>query len=107
MKRKPAEKNTGLWLSIKSETTCKNSAHLDEKKNRPKFDIEWLCSKVFNFIEQTNWSIIEEFAYKDPIPKTTEGTEMAAQTSMGKRHIFHPLRFITLHAVAAAKCDEK
>ena len=31
-KRKPAEKNTGLWLSIKSETTCKNSAHLDEKK---------------------------------------------------------------------------
>ena len=45
MKRKPAEKNTGLWLSIKSETTCKNSAHLDEKKNRPKFDIEWLCSK--------------------------------------------------------------
>ena len=32
MKRKPAEKNTGLWLSIKSETTCKNSAHLEEKK---------------------------------------------------------------------------
>ena len=49
-KRKPAEKNTGLWLSIKSETTCKNSAHLDEKKkNRPKFDIQWLCSKVFNY----------------------------------------------------------
>ena len=47
-KRKPAEKNTGLWLSIKSETTCKNSAHLDEKKkNRPKFDIEWLCSGIF------------------------------------------------------------
>ena len=34
MKRKPVEKNTGLWLSIKSETTCKNSAHLDEKKQR-------------------------------------------------------------------------
>ena len=53
MKRKPAEKNTGLWLSIKSETTCKNSAHLDEKKkNRPKFDIEWLCSEVFNCISK-------------------------------------------------------
>ena len=50
-KRKPAEKNTGLCLSIKSETTCKNSAHLDEKKNRPKFDIEWLCSKVFNSLK--------------------------------------------------------
>ena len=49
-KRKPAEKNTGLWLSIKSETTCKNSAHLDEKKTGPKFDIEWLCSKVFNYL---------------------------------------------------------
>ena len=48
-KRKPAEKNTGLWLSIKSENTCKNSAHLDEKKNRPKFDIEWLCCDVFNW----------------------------------------------------------
>ena len=36
MKRKPAEKNTGLWLSIKSETTCKNSAHLDEKKKQTK-----------------------------------------------------------------------
>ena len=35
-KRKPAEKNTGLWLSIKSETTCKNSAHLDEKKKQTK-----------------------------------------------------------------------
>ena len=33
-KRKPAERNTGLWLSIKSETTCKNSAHLDEKKKK-------------------------------------------------------------------------
>ena len=29
---------------------CKNSAHLDEKKNRPKFDIEWLCSKVFIYL---------------------------------------------------------
>ena len=36
MKRKPAEINTGLWLSIKSETTCKNSAHLDEKKKQTK-----------------------------------------------------------------------
>ena len=36
MKRKPTEKNTGLWLSIKSETTCKNSAHLDEKKKQTK-----------------------------------------------------------------------
>ena len=36
MKRKPAEKNTGLLLSIKSETTCKNSAHLDEKKKQTK-----------------------------------------------------------------------
>ena len=36
MKHKPAEKNTGLWLSIKSETTCKNSAHLDEKKKQTK-----------------------------------------------------------------------
>ena len=27
------EKNTGLWLSMKSESTCKNSAHLDEKKH--------------------------------------------------------------------------
>ena len=42
------KKNTGLWLSVKSESTCKNSAHLDEKKNRPKFDVEWLCCDVFN-----------------------------------------------------------
>ena len=54
-----------------------------------------------------HWSIIDEFAYKDPIPKTTEGAEMATQTSMGKRHVFHPTRFITLHAVAAVKCDKK
>ena len=43
------KKNTGLWLSIKSESTCKHSAHLDEKKNRPKFDIEWLCCDIFNY----------------------------------------------------------
>ena len=43
------KKNTGLWPSIKLESTCKNSAHLDEKKkHRPKFDIEWLCCEVFN-----------------------------------------------------------
>ena len=48
-KRKPAKKNTGLWFSIKLETTCKNSAHLDEKKkNGPNFDIEWLCPDAFN-----------------------------------------------------------
>ena len=35
-KRNPGEKNAGPWLSIKSETTCKNSAHLDEKKNQTK-----------------------------------------------------------------------
>ena len=47
-KRKPAKNNTGLWFSMKLETTCKNSAHLDAKqKKRPKFDIEWLCSDVF------------------------------------------------------------
>ena len=44
------KKNTGLSLSIKSETTCKNSTHLDEKKKQksPKFDIEWLCCDIFN-----------------------------------------------------------
>ena len=49
------KKNTGLWLSIKSESTCKNSAHLDEKKNRPKFDIEWLCCNVFNYLSLLNF----------------------------------------------------
>ena len=44
------KKNTGLGLSINSETTCKNSVHLDEKKNRPKLDIEWLCSDIFNYV---------------------------------------------------------
>ena len=27
-----SEKNTGLWFSVKLETTCKNSAYLDKKK---------------------------------------------------------------------------
>ena len=47
-KHKPAEKNTGLWLSIKSETTCKNSAHLDEKKKTDQ-NSTWLCCDVFNY----------------------------------------------------------
>ena len=45
-KRKPAKKNTVLGFSIKLETTCKSSAHLEEKKRRPKFDIEWLRPDV-------------------------------------------------------------
>ena len=36
-KAQTREKNyTGLWLSVKSESTCKNSAHLDEKKKQNK-----------------------------------------------------------------------
>ena len=31
-----SEKNAGLWVSIKLETTWKNSAHLDEKKKQTK-----------------------------------------------------------------------
>ena len=43
-------KNTELWFSIKLETTCKNSAHFDEKKKkRPTFNTEWLCPDTFNF----------------------------------------------------------
>ena len=47
-----SEKNTGLLFSKKLKATCKSSAHLNEKnKNRPKFDIERLCSDVFNCVK--------------------------------------------------------
>ena len=68
MKRKPAEKNTGLWPSIKSETTCKNSAHLDKKKKQTKIrhrmvmlgglqlfstcNILWRCVSTCNISQQ-------------------------------------------------------
>ena len=54
-------KNTGLWFSKKLETTCKNSAHLDEKKQkqtkiRHRMDMLWrlqLQVHVLNKIENT------------------------------------------------------
>ena len=49
-KHKPAEKNTGLWLSIKSETTCKNSAHLDEKKKQTKIRHRMVMLEGLQFI---------------------------------------------------------
>ena len=39
-KRKPAKKSTVLRCYINLESTCKNSAHLDEKKKKK--DREWL-----------------------------------------------------------------
>ena len=68
------EKNTVLRFSIKSETTCKNSAHLDEKKNGPKFDIEWLCSDVFSWLLICTNSLSPHlrFHYPPPPPPTNK-----------------------------------
>ena len=59
---------------------------------------------------QLDWETLEYNRWiriQRSYPQDHEGTEMAAQTSMGKRAAFHPTRFITLHAEAAAKSDQK
>ena len=66
------EKNTVLWFSIKSETTCKNSAHLDDKKNGPKFDIEWLCSDVFSWLLICTNSLSPHLRLHYPSPPTNK-----------------------------------
>ena len=48
MKRKPAEKIQGCDFLLNRRPHAKIQLIWTKKKNRPKFDIEWLCSKVLN-----------------------------------------------------------
>ena len=49
MKRKPAEKIQGCDFLLNRRPHAKIQLIWTKKKNRPKFDIEWLCSDVFNY----------------------------------------------------------